>query len=32
MSVEKIVDILNKLPDGALERVYRFIKYIYIHG
>ena len=29
---EKITAILEMIPDSKLERVYRFVKYIYIHG
>lgn len=28
----KINEILNKMSTGQLERVYKFVKYIYIHG
>lgn len=29
---KKIAAILEMIPDSKLERVYRFVKYIYIHG
>ena len=30
--VEKITDMLGKIADvGCLNRIYRFVKYIYIH-
>lgn len=29
---KKIAAILDRLPDSKLERVYRFVKYIYLHG
>ncbi len=29
---EKIAAILEKIPDSKLERIYQFIKYIYLHG
>ncbi len=28
----KIKELLEKIPDNKLERVYNLLKYIYIHG